>query len=267
VSDEPSGVRALRDAADALRRSRRLVVLTGAGVSRESGIPTFRDALDGLWARYDPTELATPRAFHRNPRLVWDWYEHRRGLLAQAAPNPGHFALAALERLLPQVVVVTQNVDGLHAAAGSTDVIAVHGDIRRSRCSAGCRGEPTYADVDALPAWDRAAGPPRCPHCGAYLRPDVVWFEENLPAAALERAVTLSERADVLLVVGTSGVVQPIASLPALAHRQGATVIEVNPDATPITPLARWRLAGPSGEILPRLTAEVERLAAEAGDA
>lgn len=172
---------AIAAAARALRDSAAPVVLTGAGISKESGIPTFRDAQEGLWAQYDPTELATPRAFQRNPKRVWDWYSYRRTLLAQAEPNPGHHAIAELERVLGRSVpVITQNVDGLHRQAGSTDVLPVHGDITRNKCFANCRGNPTLIDIETL-EWDPGAGPPRCPHCGAYVRPDVVWFEETLP--------------------------------------------------------------------------------------
>lgn len=241
-------------AADTLRASRCLVVLTGAGVSKESGIPTFRDALDGLWAQYDPVLLATPRGFRHDPKLVWDWYQHRRTLIAQARPNPGHLAIAALERHLPRVVVITQNIDGLHAQAGSSDVISVHGDIRQNKCFANCQGDPTLIDISALD-WDADAGPPRCPHCGAYVRPAVVWFEEMLPADAIDRAFALARAADVMLVVGTSGVVQPVASLPFVAREHGATIIEVNPNRTPITRLAGCFLAGPAGVVLPQIVA------------
>lgn len=248
---------AITAAAQAIRASQRLVVLSGAGISKESGIPTFRDAMGGLWSRYDPMQLATPRAFRRDPRLVWDWYTYRRGLLADAVPNPGHYAIAQLEDLVPHVVVITQNTDGLHQQAGSTDVIPVHGDMRRNRCFDNCQGGPTYVNLDDLADWDPSAGPPRCPHCGAYVRPDVVWFEETLPADAIARAFDLCRAADVLLVVGTSGVVQPVAQLPFVAAQHGAQVIEVNPDQTPISRVARWHLAGPSGEILPQVIAEM----------
>jgi NAD-dependent deacetylase len=250
------GEQTLFAAARAIRNSQRLVVLTGAGISKESGIPTFRDALDGLWARYDPQQLATPDAFRRNPKLVWDWYQYRRGLIAGASPNPGHLAIAELEHYLAHVVVITQNVDGLHAAAGSHDVIAMHGDIRRNKCFANCRGEPTPIEVDDL-EWDRAAGPPVCPYCGAYVRPDVVWYNELLPPAALERASNLSRTCDVMLVVGTSGIVTPVANMPYYARRSGAMVIEVNPNTTPITDFATLHLAGPSGEVLPRIVSAV----------
>ncbi len=251
----------IQSAASLLARQREIVVLTGAGVSKESGVPTFRDALDGLWARYDPEQLATAAAFERDPRLVWDWYEYRRGLVRQAQPNPGHVALAELERWL-RVVIVTQNVDDLHQRAGSTDIIPLHGAIMRSKCFAACLGEPTLIDVAGLAGFDPAQGPPRCPHCGAWVRPDVVWFGEMLPRDALARATRLAQSAKVMLVVGTSGVVQPAASLPFLAARCGAAVIEVNPSRSEITPLAATWLAGPSGEMLPRLVQAVgEQLA------
>ncbi len=242
----------IQSAASLLARRRQVVVLTGAGVSKESGVPTFRDALDGLWARYDPEQLATAGAFERDPRLVWDWYEYRRGLVRAARPNPGHVALAELERWL-QVVVITQNVDDLHQRAGSTDIIPLHGAIMRSKCFANCLGEPTLIDIAGLADFDPAQGPPRCPHCGAWVRPDVVWFGERLPQGALARASQAAQTAKVMLVVGTSGVVQPAASLPFVAARHGAVVIEVNPDRSEITPLAAIRLAGPSGEVLPLL--------------
>jgi NAD-dependent deacetylase len=252
----------IREAAAVMRASQRPVVLTGAGVSRESGIPTFREASEGLWANYDPLILATPRGFKANPRLVWDWYQYRRTLLAEARPNPGHYALAALEKYVPQLVVVTQNIDGLHKLAGSRDVIELHGDIRRNKCFNNCQGNPTLIDVDDLD-WDRAAGPPLCPHCGAWVRPDVVWFEEMLPPGALERAYDLCQQADVMLVVGTSGVVQPAASLPFAAKSAGAQIIEVNPEMTNITLIADWHLSGPSGEVLPK----VIEMMAESSDA
>lgn len=252
-------------AARAIRASKRLVVLTGAGISKESGIPTFRDAQEGLWARFDPAELATPRAFKRNPKRVWDWYHYRRELLAGAEPNPGHYAIAALEEVLDHVVVITQNIDGLHNKAGSSDVLPVHGDMRLNKCFANCQGNPTYVDITTL-EWDEAEGPPRCPHCGAYVRPDVVWYEEMLPPDLFERATTLTLTADLMLVVGTSGVTQPVASLPFYAREQGATIIEVNPDVTPITTLTRWHFAGPSGEVLPVLLDVIRSLNVSDGD-
>lgn len=251
--------RALHDAAALLRAAKRPVVLTGAGISRESGIPTFRDALDGLWAQYDPMQLATPQAFRRDPALVWRFYEFRRTLMRPALPNPGHHALAALEKRFPTLHIITQNVDDLHEQAGSTQVVRLHGRISASRCSGNCRGERTLIDPDSLPAEARSETPPRCPHCGAYLRPDVVWFNEMLPPDALNRAQMLSAQADIMLVVGTSGVVYPAAGLPSLTQRAGGHLIEINPQPSDLTPIMDVWLGGESGVVLPRLLDLIEK--------
>ncbi len=228
-----------------LRAANRVVVLTGAGVSAESGVPTFRDAQTGLWARYDPTQLATPDAFRRNPALVWDWYAYRRDLIAAVRPNPAHYALAALEARYPDFVLITQNIDGLHAQAGSRKVIELHGNIRRVKCFV-C-GKPAST-------WDDSREkPPRCGSCGGLLRPDVVWFGETLPMDALRRAVEAAERAEVFFSIGTSAVVEPAASLPRVARRKGAVLVEINPDTTPLTPLADYVFHGKAEEILPAL--------------
>jgi len=230
---------------NALRSARAVVVLTGAGTSAESGVPTFRDAQTGLWAKYRPEELATPQAFRRNPQLVWEWYAWRRELVAQAAPNPGHLALAELEQRVPQFTLITQNVDGLHQRAGSRNVIELHGNINRTKC---------FDEGTIIASWPPTAEvPPRCPRCGGYLRPDVVWFGEELPPQALQAAFEATQRSDVFISIGTSGLVQPAASLPYEALRRGATVIEINPNETPLTASAQVTLAGPSGQILPRL--------------
>ncbi len=243
----------IHEAARLIGQSDHLVILTGAGVSRESGIPTFREALDGLWERYDPMLLATPQAFQNNPKLVWDWYEYRREMVRAVQPNPGHAALAELEDLLPSVVVVTQNVDDLHQRAGSSDIVTLHGSLMASKCFFDCQGQPTLVDVAALLDYDPDDGPPACPHCGRWVRPAVVWFGEMLPEGALSRAITAVEVADVILVVGTSGLIEPAASLPRLARQAGATLIEVNPRASQITPLVDVWLAGPSGVVLPQV--------------
>ncbi len=206
--------RLIQVAARRLTTIRRLVVLTGSGVSRESGIATFRDAQAGLWAKYDPMALATREGFLRDPKMVWEWYSYRFGMVESAQPNPGHFAIAELEKLIPQVVVVTQNIDGLHQAAGSSDVVELHGSIRRYKCLEGLHTGFTRADLVG-----QVELPPRCPHCGDLLRPDVVWFGEMLPTDALNRAFDLSRECDAMLVVGTSGAVQPAASLPGVAER------------------------------------------------
>jgi NAD-dependent deacetylase len=242
----------LSAAARRLAKCRLVVVLTGAGVSKESGIPTFRDAQDGLWAQYDPMMLATEAGFLANPALVWQWYDYRFGMVEAAQPNPGHRAIAELERLLPQVVVVTQNIDGLHQAAGSTDVVELHGSIRRFKCLTGRHTGFTRADFAV-----QAEVPPRCPGCGDLLRPDVVWFGELLPGEAINRAYDLADACDAMLVVGTSGVVQPAASLPYIARHGGTPVIDVNPERDELADAADLFLEGRGGEILPRLLAEL----------
>jgi NAD-dependent deacetylase len=246
----------LQQAADLIRESRHLTVLTGAGVSKESGIPTFRDALDGLWAQYDPHQLATATAFLANPKLVWDFYEFRRERMRPARPNPGHIALATLERRFPHLYIITQNVDDLHEQAGSTRIIRLHGSIARNKCFRNCQGDPTPVDVSAL-TWDKDAGPPACPYCGRPVRPDVVWFGEMLPSAAIGAAQHLVNQTDVMLVVGTSGVVAPAAHMPYIARSHGAKIIEVNPYESEITPVADVWLQAPAGEALPRV---LERL-------
>lgn len=229
-----------------LRTAKRVVVLTGAGVSAESGVPTFRDALTGLWATFDPLELATPSAFARNPKLVWDWYAERRAQLLQVAPNAGHLALAQLEARVPAFLLATQNVDGLHARAGNREIVELHGNIARVRCSREGR---------VVKRWDEPfdALPPRCPACGAYLRPDVVWFEEMLAPGALERAETAARDCDLLIVGGTSGEVYPAAAIPQHAKSAGAQVVEVNPNPTPLSALADDALRVPSAVVLPAL--------------
>jgi NAD-dependent deacetylase len=229
--------------------SRRVAVLTGAGISAESGIPTFRDALTGLWANYDPQELATPEGFARNPGLVWEWYAERRARIAAVQPNPGHVALAALAQRFERFTLVTQNIDSLHQRAGSREVVELHGNIARVKCSR----EGTV--VDAFPAGE---SPPRC-HCGAWLRPDVVWFGEMLPAAALARAEAAAEHCEVFFSIGTSAQVYPAAELPLRALSAGAAVVEINPERTSLTRHAQFVLPGAAGKVLPAL---LQRLAA-----
>lgn len=245
----------LSRAAGWLAGAERVVVSTGAGMSRESGIPTFRDAMEGLWARFDPQELATERGFRRNPRRVWSWYAWRRRRVMEAVPHSGYHALVRLEALVPSLTVVTQNVDGLHDLAGSRDVVELHGNIRRVTCL-----DRHHPFAGALPdeGTEEEADPPACPVCGSPLRPDVVWFGEMLPEAAVERAWRLAGGCDVLLLVGTSGTVWPAAELPHVAARAGARVIEVNPAPSELTPLASVFLRGAAGEVLPRLAAAVQ---------
>lgn len=247
----------VQHAAALIRASRRLVVLTGSGVSKESGVPTFRDALDGLWAQYDPIRLATPQAFATNPKLVWDFYEYRRRIMSPAQPNPAHLALAQLEKRFPALPIITQNVDDLHEQAGSTHIIRLHGKISANKCSKNCQGDPTPIDVTTL-EWDEQHEYPRCPHCGSPVRPDVVWFGEMLPHEQLDAAKTAAARADVMLVVGTSGVVMPAADMPFITHHAGGKVIEVNPSESAITPIADVWLRGAAGDLLPRVVAALD---------
>lgn len=241
-------------AARALRNAHLVVCLSGAGMSKESGIPTFRDAQTGLWANYNPEELATPQAFKRNPGLVWRWYDWRRQQVGTVDPNPGHYALVELEKHVPELRVVTQNVDGLHERAGSDSVLELHGNISRIKCF----DQHHYAqDVPHdLPE------PPQC-HCGSLLRPDVVWFGEVLEKDILNEAFRLSDECDVMIVIGTSGIVQPAASLPVMAKRKGARLIEVNPDATPLTDIADVYIPGASGQVLPQIVEAVSLLFSE----
>jgi len=228
-----------------LRTARHIAVLTGAGTSAESGVPTFRDAQTGLWAQYSPEELATPEAFRRNPRLVWEWYQWRRERVSQARPNRGHLALARMESLAPEFTLITQNVDGLHQEAGSKRVLELHGNIRRTKCFT----ENTI--VDSWPATSEI--PPRCPRCGGLLRPDVVWFGESLQVEILNAAETAARSCEVFLSVGTSSVVYPAAALPHSALAGGATVIEINPTPTTLAAEASYSFPAASGEFLPAL--------------
>ncbi len=223
-------------------------MLTGSGISAESGVPTFREAQTGLWARFDPQKLATPEAFERDPSLVWDWYAWRRKLVAEARPNPGHLAISRMQELVPDLTLVTQNVDDLHQRAGSREVIELHGNIRRTKCSVEGMEVEEYDDTES---------PPVCPSCGAALRPDVVWFGEMLPPAALESASDASRKSDVFLSVGTSSLVYPAAKLPYEALENGATLVEINPDETPLASYADHALRGPAGDVLPRLIREL----------
>ena len=243
----------IQQAAAILKQSLAVCALTGAGVSKESGVPTFRDALEGLWANCDPEQLATRRAYENNPKMVWDWYAYRRERVAQVQPNPGHHALKDLERHFQAFTVITQNVDSLHEAAGSQDIIHLHGELARTRCFYDCNGAPTLVDLAAL-TYDKDDGPPQCPNCGRKsLRPDVVWFGEMLPEHDLSRAMHISQMTDAMLVIGTSGLVTPAATLPRVAKEYGAKIIEVNPDYSMITRYADVKLEGPSGEMLPKL--------------
>jgi len=236
----------------ALANARQVCVLTGAGVSAESGVPTFREAGTGLWAQYSPHELATPEAFARDPALVWRWYRWRRDLVAGVEPNPGHRALARLAELVPSLALVTQNVDGLHQRAGSSGVIEYHGNLFGNRCfENGC--DFSEADPPTGTAADPASGIPLCPRCGGMLRPGVVWFGEPIPSRTLRLADDAAAACDLFFSIGTSALVWPAAGLAEIAARRGATVIEINRETTDLSGRAACRLQGKSGEILPEL--------------
>jgi NAD-dependent deacetylase len=228
-----------------IRDAERVVILTGAGISAESRVPVFRGD-GGLWRQFRPEELATPDAFARQPALVWEWYCWRRARIAAAEPNPGHRTIARWQRERAGVTLLTQNVDGLHERAGSPDPVELHGNLWRVRCVRACG----YSALDA------ATGPPRtafrCP-CGAWLRPAVVWFGESLDPAALDAAIAAAERSDVLLVVGTSAVVYPVASLPQMARQRRARIVEINVEQTALSAEADAVLRGRAGEVLPAL--------------
>ncbi len=240
---------------DALRTARHVVVFTGAGVSAESGIPTFRDRLTGLWARFDAASLATAEAFRADPALVWGWYEWRRSVVHRAQPNPAHRAIAALADKVPKLTVITQNVDDLHERAGSRDVTHLHDQLERPRCFH-CQREPDAAlPIPDEPEAGRRVQPPACAHCGGPLRPGVVWFGENLPRDAITHAFQAAEQCDLLISIGTSGVVYPAAEIPEIAWRLRATVVHVNPTPGPLHGERDFALPNAAGEALPALLA------------
>lgn len=227
-----------------------LLVITGAGISAESGVPTFRGA-DGLWKRYRAEDLATPWAFERDPKLVWEWYNWRRGIIAQAEPNAGHRAIAEMEAIFANFFLITQNVDGLHRRAGNRKLMEIHGNLWLVRCTReGIIWENYEVPLTEIP--------PKCKRCGAILRPHVVWFGESLDPENLRLAYQLLKECEVLLVVGTSGVVQPVASFPWEAKRHGAYVVEVNIEPTPITRISDLFLKGKASEVLPSLLEELK---------
>lgn len=249
----------IAEAARALARARRCVALTGAGVSAESGVATFRDADTGLYGNIDPMKIATAEGFRRDPGLVWRWYMGRFGKLHEARPNDGHRALSALAARFERFTLVTQNVDDLHERAGSVDVLHLHGSIARYKCVACAKPHALSSEEEAA---DR---PPACVDCGRMVRPDVVWFGEPLPTTIFAEAERACVRAEAMIVAGTSGVVFPAAELPFVAKRAGAFVIDVNPEETPISRMADLHLEGPSGELLPQLLAAFERARREIG--
>lgn len=227
-----------------LTQANSVAILTGAGISAESGVPTFRGA-GGLWKEYKPEDLATPEAFARDPRLVWEWYDYRRGIIAKAAPNPGHRAIVQLEVRKPRFTLITQNVDGLHDLAGSGKILKLHGDIWRMRClTCGANFPNRRVPLPKIP--------PHCA-CGGMARPGVVWFGEPLPDGMMKEAEHAASAAEVFLVIGTSAIVYPAASLIPIAKHAGAKVIEINTETTPMSNVVDCALQGPAGEVLPKL--------------
>lgn len=227
-----------------LGESKSIAVLTGAGISADSGVPTFRGP-DGLWRNFRPEDLATPEAFLRDPILVWEWYDWRRGKVAACRPNPAHEALVRLEERIPRFALLTQNVDGLHREAGSRNIVELHGNIWKVRCTK-CHEVGDNRDVPIQV-------PPHCKACGGLLRPHIVWFGESLDPDDIQAALDAAESCDVFLVVGTSGIVQPAASFVSVAKRAGAFVIEANLDSTPNTGIVDVHLAGRAADVLPAL--------------
>jgi len=235
------------DLVECLCSASRVAVLTGAGVSAESGVPTFRDAQTGLWEKHDPMQLASPEGFEADPALVWDWYQWRRKLIAEASPNAGHFALAEMAQRFESFVLVTQNVDGFHQSAGSDTVLELHGNIRRNVCSRTFKPIPE----DWMTRHAEQRPPPSPHHPEGLARPDVVWFGEALDGPTLEAAFEAARNCDLMVVAGTAGAVQPAASLPFIARQAGARVVDINPEITDISRLADWHLAGSGAYWLP----------------
>ncbi|MCX7974407.1 MAG: NAD-dependent deacylase [Candidatus Aminicenantes bacterium] len=233
----------VKKVAEILGNQPSLTILTGAGVSAESGVPTFRGP-DGLWRQFRAEDLATPEAFYRNPKLVWEWYDWRRQKIQKVKPNPAHLVIARWEKYFPSFILITQNVDGLHRQAGSTKILELHGNIWWVRCLK----ENKVMENRQVPLIQI---PPLCSDCGSLLRPHVVWFGEALPADILEAAFNACYRSEIMMVIGTSALVQPAASLPLIAQQHGAIIVEINLEPTPLSHYADYSLYGKAGEILP----------------
>lgn len=231
------------------RITKSLVVLTGAGISAESGMPTFRGE-DGFWRKYNAMDLATPEAFARDPKLVWEWYDYRRGILDKAGPNRAHEVISEMENFFDEFLLVTQNVDGLHRRAGSKKIIEIHGNLWKVKCNS-CSYKGDFNEVPLKEI------PPKC-ECGGLLRPDVVWFGESLDYNNIESATSALQHCDIVLVVGTSGVVQPVASFPFIAVEAGGEVVEVNLEPTPITLISKYSLQGKATIMLDKLWQKVK---------
>lgn len=258
MSDISNGVsrESLTQVANLLRCAERIAILTGAGISAESGIPTFRDSLTGLWQQFNAADLATADAYRRDKELVWGWYEWRRMKVLLSEPNPGHVAIARLANERPLCTLITQNVDDLHERAGSQDVLHVHGSLHSPRCFACARPYHFPDGIPEEPEGGRRLKPPVCTHCGGNIRPGVVWFNESLPAAIWQASELAVRTCDVLLSIGTSGLVYPAAGLPSLARRLGKMVIVINTNATEQDRMATHCFRGRVGEVLPALLAD-----------
>lgn len=238
---------------DQLELAKHVVVFTGAGVSQESGIPTFRDAMTGMWEEFDAESLATREAFSRDRDFVWGWYEWRRAMVQRCHPNSAHLAIAAMASCFPKLTLITQNVDDLHERAGSKDVIHLHGSLQQPRCySCGYPYVLPSGIPGALPDGRRLA-PPQCPSCGGWIRPGVVWFGEDLPADSWMQAKMAVKTCDVFFSIGTSSSVYPAADLPFEAAERGACVIQVNPTPTELDRVSNYNLKGKAGEIMKAL--------------
>ncbi len=242
---------------DRLRHTESVVALTGAGISASSGVPTFRGK-DGLWNKFRPEELANLHAFLKNPELVWEWYSWRRELIRNVKPNLGHYALVDIESYFSEFTLVTQNVDNLHQVAGNKRIIELHGNIMRNKC-VDCNYQVASQELEAgIVAEEKKI--PTCPQCGSLIRPDVVWFGEMLPEEAITRAQEAASAAEVFFSIGTSSTVEPAASLPYLAKGNGAYLVEINPDETPLSSVTNERFAAGADEVLPALAIEIEKM-------
>ncbi len=240
-----------------LQKAQHLVILTGAGVSAESGIPTFRDALTGLWENYDAESLTSEFGFQADPALVWGWYEWRRNRVLRAQPNPAHHTIAQLAKQVPKLTLITQNVDDLHERAGSSDVLHLHGSLHQPRCLI-CEEPYVFPDeplAENPTERESRIDPPRCHLCDSPIRPGVVWFGENLPTEAWGLAQEACQHCDLMMVIGTSGVVWPVAKLPYLADQEGISIVQINPAINSLNAVAAYNLHGKAGEILPQLYA------------
>jgi NAD-dependent deacetylase len=243
---------------NALKQARHIVVLTGAGISAESGIPTFRDAQTGLWEHFDPATLASPDGYKADKALVWGWYEWRRMAVLKAKPNLGHYAIRDLAKRVETLTLITQNVDDLHERAGSQNVIHLHGSLHQPRCFHCARPYQFPGGIPDEPAGGRRLEPPSCRHCGSGIRPGVVWFGETVPESTWKNAESATRDCDILLSIGTSSLVWPAAQLPLIAVQQGSKVIQINPGETALDKVAHFLLRGKAGNLLPLMLQAIE---------